>query len=253
MLIFCLLIVCLIIPSIAQRWYYTGKYNSHQSNDIRLFQGDLLDISSLLNSGFTSNPEQLLFSGGLLLSPFDGDEEYRLKVLNFEVHNLINNLTSNGQDCVADIKSLNIYKLLIANNYSTEVSDIGNSTKWEILQAEIGLLDPITRIFKEKKWDDILQGFVISARVIVDGNFGHEILITKDVFGRCALMAHRWFPIDFSVKIDLKGEINEIGEINQVTSQQKKLRIMTYNLWHNNPPSWLYHDKKSDLNRIFSF
>ncbi len=119
------------------------------------------------------------------------------------------------------------------------------------MQAEIGLFDHDREIFLENTFNNISIGTLHASLLIVSPTNNesvsmlHKIMWTWDSFGRNSLIHHTWHKHKSTTdSVELTKNTNACPEDISTSSESKKLRIMTYNLWHNNPPSWVYHDKR---------
>ena len=79
----------------------------------------------------------------------------------------------------------------------------------------------------------------------------HKMVVTTDLYNTPTVSEHTWGPlkrrtgyedpVEAYTDTDASKDISE--DISEDTIEDIKLRVMTYNIWHNNPPSWLVHDK----------
>lgn len=67
----------------------------------------------------------------------------------------------------------------------------------------------------------------------------HRLVYTSDLMGRNTIYAHTW-----SSSADDARSAAESRESAAQAQEAKNVRIMSYNLWHNNPPSWVYHNPR---------
>jgi hypothetical protein len=98
----------------------------------------------------------------------------------------------------------------------------------------------------------------------------HKAIFTSDMMGRVSLYSHTWYrsresssttniggtkPESFSdsrqdqdsTAAAVQQQTTPEGTrgdtpVDVTASEAKLLRVMSYNLWHNNPPSWVYHN-----------
>ena len=147
------------------------------------------------------------------------------------------------------LKSLSAryFGLLTAVNYATE-------DRYEaIVSSEIGLYDHSKRVFVKRIWKNITGGEIIVVKIvetrttIIEGSSAqkplppieHKLLYTADLYGRNTLFQHIWNRSSdgdehYGSSVD-KAEVND---------NHRRLRILTFNIWHNNPPSWVYPDSQ---------
>jgi hypothetical protein len=62
----------------------------------------------------------------------------------------------------------------------------------------------------------------------------HQVAFTSDLHGRSTLYSHTWSAGQEVAKQSAAPDSTEGTTV-------KDVRVMSYNLWHNNPPSWVYH------------
>lgn len=74
-----------------------------------------------------------------------------------------------------------------------------------------------------------------SASVVFDEE--HRIVYTTDLMGRSSVYSHTW-------GMPHVVEAPEECELADTQAAKKDVRVMSFNLWHNNPPSWVYHNHK---------
>lgn len=237
-----------------QRWYYTGEYKFDKPHN-EFFEGATLDLFSLYNHQAVD--QSYLYSGGLILVPFNTLESKENASFSLEAgdKSFIENVVGHSN---FDIMSTSSYKILLNPNYH-RVPRFGTE---EVMQAEIGLFDHDREIFVEKKFNNISIGTLHASLLIVSPTNNesvgmlHKIMWTWDSFGRNSLIHHTWHKHKITTSNDSIEETktnNACLEDRSASSEPKKLRIMTYNLWHNNPPSWVYHDKRYLLDIVFYY
>lgn len=64
----------------------------------------------------------------------------------------------------------------------------------------------------------------------------HRFVVTSDLYQTLTMAQHTWETIS-------NRATDPIVEPTPGLSKSFNLRVMTYNIWHNNPPLWLLHDK----------
>jgi hypothetical protein len=68
----------------------------------------------------------------------------------------------------------------------------------------------------------------------------HRFVVTSDLYLTLTVTQHTWEVL--TVQSPDEGAMDE----SQLTTKDQlslRLRVMTFNIWHNNPPAWLLHDK----------
>jgi hypothetical protein len=148
------------------------------------------------------------------------------------------------------IKSANFYTLLTSLNYRE--GDVSNDTIEKIiLGTEIGLFDHSKRTFVKKLWRDVSGGELVSLEACLNSKDGplepHRFVYTTDLSRRLSLLSHSLPPSPSPLSWEGHRE-SAVGTAasgdTSVAAADKPLRVMTYNLWHNNPPSWVYPNSK---------
>ncbi|RYH23710.1 hypothetical protein EON65_17580 [archaeon] len=260
-----LLLVC-IFHVYAQRWYYTGKFENEQV-ERHLFLGDILHYDRLFNSQTVG--QTFLYSGGLVIkaAQYSSDEIVLGDSDNAFIRSVCDQHSMPGSS-IQDIhiQSRMLYNIIISHNYSPKINESSGSVYHALLEAEIGLFNG--KSFLEKKMLEVSSGNLTA--IIVKGTYlsnsievevdmsgkplelamyvvEHKIVYTSDFFGRVALVMHTWNHVSppsppISSKPNLASSTDQAG-------QGRKVRLMSYNLWHNNPPDWVYHDRKARWQR----
>lgn len=129
------------------------------------------------------------------------------------------------------IKSASFFTMLSSINYAA--NDRINTT----ISSEIGLYDHSKREFTRRVWKEISGGELIVIDVLekdsLAGDQQHKFIYSQDLHNRVTLFAHTWNRM--AQRIDLSQASVGVSY---------NLRVLTYNLWHNNPPSWVYPDSQ---------
>lgn len=71
----------------------------------------------------------------------------------------------------------------------------------------------------------------------VDFDEEHRIVYTTDLMGHSSVYSHTW-------GVPHTAEAPEECGNSDTQAAKKDVRVMSFNLWHNNPPSWVYHNHK---------
>ena len=252
-LFFTLLLVFAIIlrcqgQSSTAKWYYTRKFrNDGHPNTPQFFPGSNFNYLDLFYNRTDGQP--ILFGGGMILmSETDPNAFFD----NNTVHYLIQNTTFIPDEAVGqtieNLESMQ-YNLYIINDYSNYPNN--NISELMIMEEEIGLYDHSIRQFIDKQWRYMRLGIIVAARVNVtyqeQRGFSEEhfILSTADMAGKPTILYHTWrrHLIEENQSVDAEVNHGNFIRTEDLTSLGR-LRIMTYNLWHNNPPAWIYHVRK---------
>lgn len=175
-----------------------------------------------------NNDTLKLFNGGNLLrfkSSNTTVEENLLSLVNREIFGSSVGSISNQNGLFVEYAYY--YTMLTSINYG------GNDRNNSIVSSEIGLFDHSKRIFTKRLWRDISGGELILVRAAENRESfkpKHNILYSLDLHGRHTLVAHTWS--------------SQIQPIITSPKDLPTLKILTYNLWHNNPPSWVYQENE---------
>jgi hypothetical protein len=246
-----------VLPLISgqAQWYYTRKIRNEQHpSEIIPFAGSSFNYDSLFNN--ETNDKAVLYGGGMVVQR---ELEFNATFNNETVHYLIQNVTlipkQDANQVISDYYSVQ-YNIFILNNYShTPIVD--SITELSMMEEEIGLYDHAKGIFLEKKWRYTRLGMLMAVKmnVTTNDNFNeyehHKLIATIDMAGKPSLVYHTWTveknsshqAESIEVEQSITGDISSHGRRLEA-SPKNKLRVMTYNLWHNNPPSWVYHVRK---------
>lgn len=240
---------CLFAYAQNTKWYYTRKLRNHDHpKDPKFFPGSNFNYRTLFSNGTNDLP--ILFGGSMVLirendpnSHFDSNT----------IHYLIQNTTLIPKEAFGQQISTVFavqYNLFIINDYSNYPT-ASNISDLNILEEEIGLYDHSVNQFIEKKWRYIRLGIMVATTVKVTssqkGNSyeEHNIISTADMAGKPTVLYHTWNErIEEGEGSSFIGKASEEVESEISFPNPPKVRIMTYNLWHNNPPSWIYHVRR---------
>lgn len=228
-----------VIGIVSQRWYYTGNFNNEKAT-AQNYSGGLLDYERIF---FPDSNDTILYSGGMVLRLIERDAVH--KTIDDEFLNALCKLKTIGELVALEYEHTSIFNIFISENYPPVHNSTTNQSSSPVLEAEIGRFDQFKGIYLDKKWIEISNGNLTSTVVLAtyrhdgsteDYRIRHRIVFTSDYFGRRALVLHTW------------DDLEELDNMHTYPStdvdQGINLRIMTYNLWHNNPLSWVYHDKR---------
>ena len=86
---------------------------------------------------------------------------------------------------------------------------------------------------------EVIEDVASAAAVVAPIGELHQISYTTDMMGRSTVYSHTWAQQpSFATAV----EEENVPPVNE--SAAKVVRVMSYNLWHNNPPSWVYHNHR---------
>lgn len=228
-----------------QRWYYTGKFENEQVLE-QDFDGSSLDLMSLYDHPLTEKAQ--LYAGGLLVIPFNTSESRDNRTVSLLAGDLdyLRQVTLMGE---FELESVVSYRVHLAPNYHL-VPEKGEVV---MMRAEVGLYDHRKDMFLEKHVTNLTVGTIHAAvlsgvqpTIELASRRRHRVMWTWDVFGRVSLLHHLWEDVkDLTTQQEVEQSTGDerSTDCELDSTVPSNLRIMTYNLWHNNPPSWVYHDK----------
>lgn len=235
---------CTWVSAARQRWYYTGKFK-HDTVEEEFFEGATLDLFSLYN--YQSDDQSYLYAGGLLLSPVQPVESKENATFNLDSSDLsfIHRVVASAS---FDVKSTSSYTIFLNPNYH-RIPRMGSQ---EILEAEVGLFDHDREEYIQLNSSTMSIGKLHASLVQVPADEHraqptlHRLMWTWDMFGRNSIIHHTWHVDHTSLtsNTECTANANDAGTGKSGVDLEGKLRVMTYNLWHHNPPSWVYHDKR---------
>ena len=253
MRLFVLFVVFLSTVTSQKRWYYTGAYKNEQSknlffNGARMQHSDLYHFGSQLNDDVEFWTPQLVHNESFL---YAGGSFLRLKSVNSTVSDQLLEViklevaSPNNESFI--LNSAVFYSQIIAFNYgeAVQLASCEVSSDDFLLTAEVGLYDHSIDKFLERYWKEIGTGEFVAITATtthVEENRNterkHRVIFAIDVLGRATLVKHTWkaSPVSDSATV-------EDTAASTPADAAVPLRVMTYNLWHNNPPSWIYRDK----------
>lgn len=223
----------------SQRWYYTGKFwpSEEKVGEVKLFSGHVFRPLDLFDPSTAQKQDHILYAGGYVLGHIGNDTE-----IEGEVTKLREDVDLRGfvghvigvEDLVFDVSIYHKYKIHIVNDYSapnkTEITEMDTVEKleYEIFEAEVGLYDHNRGVFLEKHRHAILAGHLHAVQVDT-ATTRHNVIYTADAYNRRSVIFHTH---------------SSIAADDNLNKHLDNIRIMTYNLWHNNPPSWVFHDPR---------
>eukprot|EP00981_Chlorochromonas_danica_P003653 scaffold681_cov173-Ochromonas_danica.AAC.16 len=251
----------------------------HDRLEATHFSGSRLDYDTLFqpqqphseeNPLTGSNP--ILYAGGITLEwihsnlSFINEEENRfIRGASVLKHNSDHFLVS-----AVVVEEVNVFSVNLSPNYPPKWNETSQSMSVSCLEAEIGLFDSVTQSFRERKWIRVTSGNLTAVTLTVTytpslpsspeeevgvglegdtsglletGSYTirHRLIWTSDVFGRRALVLHNWESLKDK---DVTDETD--------SPSNTSLRVLTFNMWHNNPLSWVYTNKRERWERYES-
>jgi hypothetical protein len=243
------------------QWYYTRRVrNDEHPNGIQLFEGTSFHYGQLFDDSLDKT--FVLYGGGMILvKETESDAVFN----NDTVYYLVTNTTliaKADSNRILNISAVQ-YNLFVINDY-VKVPNAQNVSELSIMEEEIGLFDHEKGNYIDKKWRFLRLGMLLAAKVnlsnSVTGNTTdetHSVVTTIDMLGKPTILFHSW-----NLETDRRDNQRQMSSPAIPAVQQidgsfsppslsaeddvstRRLRIMTYNLWHNNPPSWIYSVRK---------
>jgi endonuclease/exonuclease/phosphatase family metal-dependent hydrolase len=163
-----------------------------------------------------------------------------------------------------NILSLNIWDMFMVENYMNSQDfehycyELVDTLK--PVQGEVAFYDKITRQEIRSEWRDVRLGRMYA--VTIDEfrekeSLKHKILVNVDTSGLASIVSHIWernsttLETSTSTTISIDGTSSNIMNDEIVSDRHINLRVMTYNIWHNNPPSYLYGESTGRWKRYY--
>lgn len=269
-------ILLLLCSALCQslRWYYTGQMK-HDRLEATRFSGGRLDYDTLFqpqqphsDENPPTHPKPILYAGGITLEwihsnlSFINEEENRF----IRGASVLRHSSDHFLVSAVVVEEVNVFSVNLSPNYPPKWNETSQSMSVSCLEAEVGLYDSVTQSFRERKWIRVTSGNLTAVTLTatytsssaseplinskeevgvgLEGDVSglletgsytmrHRLIWTSDVFGRRALVLHNWERLkdeDAADKTD--------------SSSLTSLRVLTFNMWHNNPLSWVYTNKR---------
>lgn len=175
------------------------------------FAGDVLDLHTLFETSAESdNSTVLYFGGGILLRLGEGQQD----------ENVLETIRESVRDESATIATQKVYDMLYCVDFASK-----EKRPYEI---EVGRWDRTTRQFSEKSWRNKPVGSLLVA-IVTTGHRLHHIIVNVDLIGRRSVVLNVWK--------------------NAQKEEKSHVKVVTFNLWHTNPPSWVIADPNKRLKR----
>ena len=165
--------------------------------------------------------------------------------------------------------SLNVISLTLWDMFMIDNDNYKNSQHFEQhcynivdsfkpTKGEIALYDKATDEEIGKEWREVRLGrlYAVSIDEIREkGSIRHKLIVNVDTRGLASIVSHIWERNNTAIETSTMTTINIDGSPSTITNNENivdndiNLRVMTYNIWHNNPPSYLYVDNTSRWKR----
>lgn len=247
-----------------KQWYYTGEQTNNVVTEPR-FSGHEMDIFSVFNpiddtsindlNAMDLNVNLLYFGGALIkLISINSTIDQNTNETIYEL------LSSEATPTL--IHGLHVMSRKVIYYDLLHVVDYG-SPNLTSTSVEVGLFDHDEDIFVQRFWRDVKHGQIVAVisdtkSIYFDQHSNEKIRFQRhwtiwsmDHRQRRSLIMHTWEDIDENLFLSplrtnkpssgLAGTVKDM-EVSTELNEVRTFRIMTYNLWHNNPPSWTYHD-----------
>lgn len=184
-----------------------------------------------------------LYNGGNFLNLNSINETVDSSLLSAIIGQIFGETTEGKNFDKFSVKSAHYFNLLTSVNYASR--DRANA----IVSSEIGLYDHSKRIFVQRLWRNISGGELIAVRATENRSSDrsikirdHSLLFSRDLHGRNTLFEHVWNDIPDS-NTPLKSKSDSL--LNTAANKKPlNIRVLTFNIWHNNPASWVYPDSQ---------
>jgi len=180
------------------------------------FPGETVHLSDLFGGTFVAGEELRLHHGGVLLRRRNESSNTLESLSTFLVGSL-------GSSSVTVVSAMYYDQLAIVDFF-------GGSERRLPYEVQIGVYNRASREWEEKYWRETNLGKIIA--IVVDTvRRRHHCLVNIDVGGRQTLMMNIWKTSTSANVVD------------------EEVKIVTYNLWHTNPPHWALPDEQSRWER----
>lgn len=263
-----LALLAIINSSFAQqRWYLTGAFEN-KTKPTEPFLGQTVSFADLCLPRVTESEDVALLFGGVVI---------RQKAYSLEP-NLIENAEYVLN--VMDSKKVPgcAKRMEVASNVSYDM--FGSVDYTSTYGFEVGLYDHRSEKFVESSWRKLSLGRLVCLSVrletsCVSPNIAstdttadddsvvasqwtelHDLMYSVDLRRRPALMSHTWTTdrkrsravqhhqdLD-SADVSLSSAAMDSTMLNPISDVQSppdvNVRVMTFNLWHNNPAAWVF-------------
>lgn len=186
-----------------------------------------------------------LFNGGNFLRFTSVNDTVGASLLSAIYSEIFGNPSETSATVSLKSFSARYFGLLTAVNYAAE------DRNEAIVSSEIGLYDHSKRVFVKRIWKNITGGEIIAVKVLetrtalIEGSSSqqplppieHKLLYSADLHGRNTLFQHIWNQSSEDAELYASKKDNPDGHKNYPS-----LRVLTFNIWHNNPANWVYPD-----------
>jgi len=175
-----------------------------------------MDLKMLFDTAEESDNSStvLYFGGGVLLRRSKGEEDPNVQ---------LETIQETTRDELATITTQSVWNMLLCIDFAS-----AERLPYEI---EVGRWDRTIGQFSEKTWRDKPVGKLFAIVTEADkGRRIHHIIVNVDLIGRRSVVMNVW-------ENALREEKSDV------------VKIVTLNLWHTNPPSWVIADPTKRLKR----
>lgn len=242
-----------VVAGLERQWYRVGP-ERNASPTMKDFEGVALDLWSFFEGddgrGTEDEDEEYeIFFGGVLKSklPEIMDES------RFEMYARI------VQSKFSWLKEIRVLDVRVYNLYSSFDFAVQKPTPYAI---EVAQLDVQRQVFENKKWLNVQIGFIAAMTVLdVDANTHYRVLLNMDRANTVSVTYFSTYdgvqgitdsdrPMFEDREIDLESppDSESVPQANNV-QHAASLNVISYNIWHTMPPSWVYHDSRQRRER----
>jgi hypothetical protein len=265
-----------------QKWYYTGNFENEKLIDT-VYEGTRIDLQdwyshptenkilpycgglvfaafhtkeSIENVTFNLNEQDFDFISNVTQIY---DTTYAMKyekVVSYKVYlspnyGLLNQVPSTAKEEKIQEGTIENEKTENSETSSTSSTSVPSPI---IMQAEIGLYDHDLDTFLQREWNNVTMGTLHAVTITLHPDtqiptspdhhqyhhyHQHQIMYMWDLFGRMTILQHTWQSYNNNNQQGIKKT-----EETSTSTSIKSLKILSYNLWNNNPAEWVYREKK---------
>jgi len=220
---FLLVVVALLIVNCSGgEWVELRRRNTKATSP--LFAGSEMDIDAIFfspnagdNASTSTSDQKLYYYGGSLLSPVRLENEVdQLRELALRaLEHLLASIFDTKHDLYSSQADCRFY-------YNHATADMVHA-----MEVEVGLYDHASKRILMREWQPVLLGHVAALQFQVDEQH-HKVLLHFDQRNRSSLGMHTW------------SSISEERAEEEVEQHKAQLKVVSYNMWHNMPPSYLH-------------
>ena len=253
----------------------------HDQEDTSISVDTKTNADAETTSGPTGQQQFYVFNGGIVLHLQANNASHLNTHHEILCKDILALHPDHFDDLNVSISKLQRFRMLLSDDYPAveRMSRENVSTTLDdlmplLVNGEVGLFDLRLERMIQSEWREIAIGELVSlnftmsyhkvppsfdipenSNEISDGGDGgdydnfvteeHHVVYTVDMMGRRSLYSHIWHVRSATNQHEGNQHSSEpLSNMIQDSTAVNDIRIMSFNLWHNNPPSWVYRDPK---------